>query len=81
MIYQIRIHGRLDPKWSHWFDDLRLMPQEGEATILEGRIADQAALQGLLMRIHSLGLPLLAVTCKGREGDEIEEIHDDRPSH
>ena len=37
---------------------------EGDAppvTTLTGTIADQAALQGLLRRLYSLGLPLMSV--------------------
>jgi hypothetical protein len=32
-------------------------------TTLTGTVADQAALQGLLRRLYSLGLPLISVNC------------------
>ena len=67
MKYQIRVHGCLEPKWSKWFDDFDLTPQENDETILEGLVADQAALHGLLDRIRNIGLPLLAVTCEESE--------------
>jgi hypothetical protein len=61
-VYQIRVAGNLDRKWSDWFDGLTIVPQAGgDETLLTGPIADQAALHGILDKIHDLGLPLLAV--------------------
>jgi hypothetical protein len=65
-IYQIRVKGNLDPKWSDWFDGLAITPQAGEETLLAGLVADQAALHGLLAKIRDLGLPLLLVK-RGRD--------------
>lgn len=61
-VYQIRVRGHLAPKWSEWFDGLRIANEaNGEAT-LTGPVADQAALLGLLVKVRDLGLPLLALT-------------------
>lgn len=60
-IYQIRIKGNLDRKWSNWFDDLTITPQANDEVLLTGPVADQAALHGLLGRIRDLGLLLLSV--------------------
>ncbi len=60
-IYQIRVKGNLDRKWSDWFDGLTIMPQADGETLLTGPVADQAALHGLLGKIRDLGLPLLSV--------------------
>jgi hypothetical protein len=65
-IYQIRVKGSLDPKWSDWFDGLAITPQVGDETLLTGPVADQAALHGLLAKIRDLGLPLLLVK-RGRD--------------
>jgi hypothetical protein len=65
-IYQIRVKGVLDEKWSDWFDGLTVIPQDDE-TLLTGPVCDQAALHGLLARIRDLGLPLLSVR---RVGDK-----------
>ena len=61
-IYQIRIKGHLDLRWSDWFDGLTVTHMENGETILSGPIRDQAALYGLLAKLRDLGLPLLAVT-------------------
>jgi hypothetical protein len=60
-LYQIRVKGNLEPKWSDWFDGFAIEPQPGDETLLIGLVADQAALHGILAKISNLGLPLLSV--------------------
>jgi hypothetical protein len=60
-VYQIRIEGNLDRRWSDWFGGLTIEPQAGGETLLTGTVIDQAALHGLLAKIADLGLPLLSV--------------------
>jgi len=60
-IYEIRVRGVLDKKWSDWFDGFTIAPQADDETLLTGPVADQAALHGLLNKIRDLGLPLLSV--------------------
>jgi hypothetical protein len=59
-IYQIKIKGMLDEKWSDWFDGFTITPQQDE-TILKGPVSDQGALHGLLAKIRDLGLTLISV--------------------
>jgi hypothetical protein len=65
--YEIRLKGRLDGRWSAWFEGLNLSHADDGTTVLRGRIADQAALHGVLDKVRDLGLPLVAV----RRLDEI----------
>jgi hypothetical protein len=58
--YQIRVKGRLERRWEHWFDGLQLSIDH-DTTMLSGTLADQAALYGVLLKIRDLGLPLLSV--------------------
>ena len=60
-VYQIRVKGILDEKWSDWFGGLAVVPQAHGYTLLTGPVRDQAALHGLLVRIRDLGLPLVSV--------------------
>jgi hypothetical protein len=60
--YEIRLRGRLDPRWSDWFDALALTAGADGVTTLRGPVVDQAALHGLLHRLRDLGLPLVSVT-------------------
>jgi hypothetical protein len=59
-VYHIRIKGNLDKKWSDWFGGFTITPQ-GDEALLNGPVADQCALPGLLAKIRALGLPLLSV--------------------
>lgn len=60
--YEIRVEGYLSNSWSSWFEGLSIRHESSGETILEGPLADQAALHGVLMRIRDLGLPLVSVT-------------------
>ena len=63
--YAIEVQGWLDESWSDWFDDMDVVPEvtaEGTTiTKLTGIVVDQAALLGLLRRLHNLHLRLLSV--------------------
>ena len=51
---------RLGSQWSDWFDGMIISYREGVTTI-SGKVVDQAALHGLLIRIRDLGLKLISV--------------------
>ena len=59
--YELRLQGRLEARWSAWFDGMTLTTAHGTTT-LRGPVVDQAALHGLLQRLRDLGLPLISVT-------------------
>ncbi len=59
--YMIRIKERLGPRWSEWFEGLRMTTGECGETILSGSVADQAALHGWLARVRDLNLTLISV--------------------
>ncbi len=65
-IYQIQVSGDLGESWSEWAGGMTItIDSEGDGasvTTLTGNV-DQAALQGLLRRLYSLGLPLISVRC------------------
>ena len=67
--YIIRVRGHLDQSWSDWFGGLSITNQSNGDVVLEGQVADQAALHGLLIMVRDLGLPLLAVN-QVAPGDE-----------
>ena len=60
--YEIRIKGRLEPRWAAWFDGLTLTQGSDGTTVVEGLVVDQAALHGLLQKVRDIGLPLVSVT-------------------
>ena len=57
-VYEIRVKGHLDGRWSEWFDGLEITNLQNGVAVLSGDIVDQAALHGVLTRIRDLGLPL-----------------------
>jgi hypothetical protein len=59
--YEIRLQGRLDPRWAAWFDGLNLTDVSDGTTALRGRVIDQAALHGVLQKVRDTGLPLISV--------------------
>jgi len=64
--YQINVPGHLDQGWSEWAGGMTVVIDSDDddlpVTTLTGDF-DQAALQGLLRRLYSLGLPLISVIC------------------
>ena len=66
-VYEIRVQGHLDQRWSDWFDGLTITHQDG-CTTLRGPLADEAALHGVLIKVRDLALPLLGL-CR-EEHDE-----------
>jgi hypothetical protein len=69
-IYQIRVHGILQEKWSDWFNGFTIThPNECE-TLLVGPVSDQSALHGLLAKIRDLGLTLRSVECLSQDNNQ-----------
>jgi hypothetical protein len=68
--YEIRVKGRLDARWAARFDGLGLKHESAGTTLIHGRVADQAALHGLLSKVRDLGLPLISVTRVDPDGTD-----------
>jgi len=61
-IYEIRVQGRLNQRWSSWFDGLIISYEGEDITVLSGSLIDEAAVHGVLIKVRDLALPLLAVS-------------------
>jgi hypothetical protein len=63
--YQIKVPGRLDERTPDWVEGMTVTVEQQDdgppITTLTGILVDQAALQGLLRRLYTLGLPLIEV--------------------
>jgi hypothetical protein len=60
-IYEIRVQGHLDQRWSAWFEGLAITYDTDDNTVLRGPLVDEAALHGVLIKVRDLAVPLLAV--------------------
>lgn len=63
--YEIHIEEELTASWSDWLDGLTIKSQPGEETILSGILPDQAALLGILNKVHDLNLTITLVKKEG----------------
>jgi hypothetical protein len=59
--FEIHVKGHLDKSWSDWLGGLEIELLHNGEMILSGHIGDQAALMGILNKLYSLNLILLAV--------------------
>jgi hypothetical protein len=78
--YRIRIQGHLGQRWIAWFDGLILTRDGDGTTVLEGYVADQAALHGLLNKVRDMGLPLISVSHEGPTDPAHAAPHPSTPS-
>jgi hypothetical protein len=65
--YEIQVQGLISQGWLDYLDELQIVVdgEDGWAiTTLTGCMLDQAALQGMLQKLYSLGLVLLRVERK-----------------
>jgi hypothetical protein len=63
-VYEIRVRGTLDKRWSEWFNDLVVTSEQAghtPVTIVTGHVADQSALRGILTAIWDLNLAIISV--------------------
>jgi hypothetical protein len=82
--YEIRLRGHLSSRWAARFDGMTLITRADGTTLIEGPVADQAALHGLLGALRDLGLPLISVTHVDdpsiQEGGPLDDRRPDPPT-
>ena len=61
-IYEIRIQGHLQDKWTEWFYGLTLPREDDGSTTLCGPLPDQTALHSVLQKISNMNLRLISVS-------------------
>ena len=60
-VYQIRVKDHLGEELTAWFAPLVICNEPNGEAVLTGSVRDQAELFGLLLKLQSLNLTLLAV--------------------
>ena len=65
--YQIIVQGTLGSSWANRLAGMNITERRSEngevEAVLVGRLADQAALSGVLDRLYELRLPVVSVDC------------------
>jgi hypothetical protein len=81
--YEIRIRGRLGPRWASRFDGMNLTAEDDGTTVIRGPVVDQAALHGLLQTVRDLGVTLLSLIPQPADGtvDEPDNSHNHTHHH
>lgn len=68
-VYQILVQGRLDEKWSAWFNDMTVTPEQaGDCmpfTTLTVHVVDQAKLRGILNKLWDMNLTVISLNRLG----------------
>lgn len=60
-IYEIKLQGHLDTRWSEWFYGMTITHEGDGATTLSGPLPDQTVLHSVLDRIRDMNLQLISV--------------------
>ncbi len=58
---EIHVQGHLSEVWEDWFEGLTIERLDNGEMVLSGFLTDQAALMGILNKIHRLNLTLLCL--------------------
>lgn len=63
--YEIKVYGRADNSWRGWFGEAQVRSEtlaDGvETTTFSDIVMDQAALVGLIRRLHGMGIVLISI--------------------
>ena len=63
--YHSVVQGALDVAWQEWFSGMAITTdqnKDGVVTTLQGLVADQAALRGILNKLWDLNLTVISVS-------------------
>ena len=75
--YRIHVLGHLDESWSSRMGGMKVIAyrelDDREETILQGKLADQAALTGVLNTLYELHLPVISAQFLDEDTSERKE--------
>jgi hypothetical protein len=74
--FEIRVLGHLDDGWSDWLGSMQVQTLDSGEMVLTGCLEDQAALMGVIDKLHRLNLRLLSINPMRRS----ENAASERPS-
>jgi hypothetical protein len=75
--YEIKVHGQLDESWLNWFGgatvQVETLADQDQATTLSDVVMDQAALVGLIRRLHGHGIVLISIVGHDNPPESLEK--------
>ena len=72
-MYEIKLQGYLDTKWSEWFYDMTITHEREGISTLCGPLPDQTVLHSVLERIRDMNLGLISVNQIASDGQTIDD--------
>jgi hypothetical protein len=79
-VYRIKVQGVVPESWTDRLGAMGIVSVTSAAATLEGRLPDQAALNGVLDTLYQLRLPLLEVICLPPKRPGVSASHKDEKS-
>ena len=74
-VYRIIVQGFVAEQWSDWLEGMQIVFSDGigatAQTVLEGELADQSALVGVLGVLQGLGHPVVSIDYLGQDRSPI----------
>ena len=59
---EIKKKKKINIDWSEWFEGLEILNLNGDS-LLQGFVADMAAVYGVIEKIKNLGVQLISLNC------------------
>lgn len=59
--YCVKIRGHLHHRWAERFESMEIIHETDGTTTLIGRLPDQAALYGMILKFRDMGLTLVSI--------------------
>ena len=78
MHYAIRVKDHVGSAWQEWFAPLHLEHEAAGTTLFSGWLPDQAALFGVLLKLHNLGVTLIALDRGETLSDQLDVLEEAR---
>ena len=72
-IYEIKLQGHLDTKWSEWFYGMTITHERDGSTTLCGPLPDQTVLHSVLDRVRDMNLRLISVEQIASDGQTSDD--------
>jgi len=79
-LFEIRVMGHLDSRWSDWLGSMQVQTLDSGEMVLTGSLEDQAALVGVIDKLHRLNLRVLSINPIRRSENEASESPSEKGS-